>query len=83
MPCKLIASVSLSHLMMPMSQRRRPALAPLTEVPIGVTIRLGSARLTLGELMELRAGRCSGLTSGWMPRRRSWWANRSSPSGRW
>lgn len=31
-------------------------LAPLTEVPLEVTVRLGRARLTLGELMALKSG---------------------------
>lgn len=31
-------------------------LAPLTDVPLEVTVRLGRTRLTLGELMSLRAG---------------------------
>ena len=37
------------------------ALAPLTEVPIAVTIRLGSTKLTLGELLALRPGAVLGL----------------------
>jgi flagellar motor switch protein FliN len=36
-------------------------LAPLTEVPIAVTVRLGSAKLTLGELMALGPGAVLGL----------------------
>ena len=31
-------------------------LAPLTEVPLEVTVRLGRTRLTLGELMGLKTG---------------------------
>ncbi|MGE5530862.1 MAG: FliM/FliN family flagellar motor switch protein [Bacteroidota bacterium] len=31
-------------------------LAPLTDVPLEITVRLGRARLTLGELLKLRAG---------------------------
>jgi len=31
-------------------------LAPLSEVPLQVTVRLGSARLTLGELLQLQQG---------------------------
>jgi flagellar motor switch protein FliN/FliY len=31
-------------------------LAPLTDVPLEVTVRLGRTRLTLGELLKLRAG---------------------------
>lgn len=31
-------------------------LAPLTDVPLEVTVRLGRARLTLGELMSLKSG---------------------------
>jgi flagellar motor switch protein FliN/FliY len=31
-------------------------LAPLAEVPLQVTVRLGSARLTLGELLQLQQG---------------------------
>ena len=37
------------------------SLAPLTDVPLEVTIRLGRARLTLGELMSLKAGAVLGL----------------------
>lgn len=33
-----------------------PELAPLAEVPIAVTVRLGHASLSLGDLMKLRAG---------------------------
>ena len=36
-------------------------LAPLTEVPIAVTVRLGSAKLTLGELLALGPGAVLGL----------------------
>jgi flagellar motor switch protein FliN len=36
-------------------------LAPLTDVPITVTIRLGSTELSLGELMALRPGAVLGL----------------------
>lgn len=36
-------------------------LAPLADVPIGVTIRLGSTTLTLGELRSLRPGAVLGL----------------------
>ena len=31
-------------------------LAPLTEVPLQVEVRLGSAHLSLGDLLKLRAG---------------------------
>ena len=31
-------------------------LAPLTEVPLQVEVRLGSAHLSLGDLMKLRSG---------------------------
>jgi flagellar motor switch protein FliN/FliY len=37
------------------------SLAPLTDVPLEVSIRLGRTRLTLGELMSLKAGAVLGL----------------------
>jgi flagellar motor switch protein FliN len=40
---------------------KEPPLAPLTEVPLEVQVRLGSARLSLGELLKLRPGQVVGL----------------------
>jgi len=33
-----------------------PALSPLTEVPVCLTVRVGAATLTLGELLALEQG---------------------------
>jgi flagellar motor switch protein FliN len=38
-----------------------PHLAPLSEVPLEVTIRLGQTRLPLGDLLALRPGAVLGL----------------------
>jgi len=37
------------------TQAAEPQLTALTEVPLPVTVRIGSARLTLGELLDLHA----------------------------
>jgi flagellar motor switch protein FliN/FliY len=42
-------------------QLAEPVLAPLTAVPLQVTVRLGRAQLTLGELMQLQPGAVLGL----------------------
>ena len=39
-----------------LSQAEQVELAPLSEAPIRVEVRLGSARLALGELTKLRPG---------------------------
>lgn len=36
--------------------RLQTELSAMSEVPLEVTVRLGSARMTLGELLELRPG---------------------------
>jgi flagellar motor switch protein FliN/FliY len=52
---RALSETSIAHASLSLPENGE-TLAPLTDVPLEITIRLGRTRLTLGELLKLRAG---------------------------